>query len=749
MVFKNLLRRKGRTLLAVLGISIGVAAIVALGTLADGLLAGYSSVLSGSDADLVISEPNAYDIIMSTVDEGLGPELQAMPEIAATSALIQGMIQTDQSPYFFIFAYSEDSFVFKRFNIIEGVDLYSREARAVSGRPMLIGTAAAEAFDKGLGDTMRLGGSTYRIVGIYETGVAFEEGGAVLRIDDAQLQLGMQNKVSAYYIQLREHMTNPERVDRLMERIETHYPGISISTTQDLAGSTMMAESMNAMVWSIAALAILIGGISMMNSQLMSVLERTREIGILRAVGWRSWRVMWLILSESVLVGLLGGALGVLLGWGMLRAFSGALSTFGAAVDPQPTQIAQAFMVVLILGVLGGVYPAYRAAQMQPIEALRYEDGSGGSDTTRLPFGGMAARNLWRRKARTLMTLGVIGVTIGAITLLNAVLDGTEALMGDMFGGAEIVVREADVADTSLSFVDQAVGDGIGRLPGVKGVSGMLFTATLSDEFGMFLIMGYDTRQSAIEEFTILEGQHIRNNGQMMIGKQMADAHNIRVGQILQIGATRYRVSGIYGHSVSAYELGGVISLRDAQNFMGRPRKVTFFLIDLHDPGQAGELVEIINAGYPEAHAAVAADFAQQAPDMQASQGMSDGIALLAILVGGIGVMNTMLMAVIERTREIGTLRALGWTGRAILWLILQEAGILGLAGGITGILIAFGLYRLLLLIPTYGPMIPIGWTVEAFAYSISSAVALGLFGGIYPALRATRMQPVEALRYE
>ncbi|MBN1312318.1 MAG: FtsX-like permease family protein [Anaerolineae bacterium] len=749
MVFKNLLRRKGRTVLAVLGIGIGVASIVALGALADGLSAGYSSVLSGSDADLVISEPDAYDIIMSTIDESIGRDLQAMPEVDAVSALIQGMIQTDQSPYFFVFAYSEDSFVFERFNIIEGTDLYSREARAVSGRPMLIGTAAAEAFDKGVGDTMRLGGSMYRITGIYETGVAFEEGGAVLLIDDAQAQLGMQNQVSAYYIQLREHMTDPERVERLRERIGAHYPDISISTTEDLAGSTIMSQALQAAVWTIAALAILIGGISMMNSQLMSVIERTREIGILRAVGWRSWRVMWLILSESVMVGLLGGTLGILLGWGMLRAFSGALSLFGAPVDPQSTQIAQAFVVVVVLGVLGGVYPAYRASQLQPVEALRYEDGSGGGDTTRLPVGGMAARNLWRRKARTLMTLAVIGVTIGSITLLNAVLDGSEELVGDMAGGAEIIVREADVADTSLSFVDQSVGDSIERMAGVEGISGMLFTAIMSEDFGMFLIQGYDPRQPAIQDFTIIEGQSIRNNGQIMVGKQMADAQDIDVGDILELSKMRYRVAGIYGHSVSAYELGGVITLRDAQNFMGRPRKVTFFMIDLYDPRQADELVEVINANFPEAHAAVAAEFAEQLPDMQASQGMSDGIALLAILVGGVGVMNTMLMAVLERTREIGTLRALGWTRRAVIWLILREAGILGLAGGIAGILIAFGLYRLMSLIPTYGSILPVNWTVRAFAISIGSAIALGLFGGIYPALRATRMQPVEALRYE
>lgn len=745
MIFKNLLRRKGRTLLTVLGISIGVAAIIGLGALAEGLEAGYSSVMGGSQADLVLSDPDAFDIIMSAIDETVGDELRAMPEVEAVSGMMQGLVQTEGTPYFFVFAYDEGSFVLSRFNIVEGHALDSREAHAVRGRPILLGSASAESLKKGVGDTIRLGEQVYRIVGIYETGEAFEEGGAVLRLEDAQALLGLPRQVSAFYIQLRD----PALADRLRARVERLYPRLSLSTTEEMAGRSELTASVQAMVWGVAALAILIGGISMMNSQLMAVLERTREIGVLRAVGWRSWRVLLMILGESVAVGLLGGLLGTALGWGMLRLFSSQLSAFGSTGDVSPVLLAQAFGVVFTLGLVGGLYPAYRASRLQPIEALRYEGGTLGQRAARLPFGGLAVQNLWRRKARTFLTLGVIGITVGAIMALNALLDGSLDLLTDFVGGSEVVVRQAGAADTSVAFIDQQIGARIAAMPEVKAVSGVLFTATMSQEQGVFVITGYNPREPAIRNYNIVEGERISTNRQIMVGRQIAEAQNIRVGDTITLGETRFRVVGIYEHSVAVYEMGGVITLRDAQTFTGRQRKVTFFFVDLHNPNQAEAVAARINAEHPDVHATLAGQFAEQLPDLEATRAMSDGIAFMAILVGGVGVMNTMLMAVLERTREIGTLRALGWRQRAILGLILRESLALGLLGGLAGVAVAWMIVGLTRLIPTYGEVLVFTWQTKTFTTSAIMALALGAVGGLYPALRATRMQPVEALRYE
>jgi len=749
MILRNLLRRKGRTFLTVLGISLGVAAIIALGALAEGLEAGYSSVLGGGQADFVLSEPDAFDIIMSSIDESIGTELAAMPEVEEVSGMVQGLVQAEDSPYFFVFAYTDGSFLLDHFNVVEGVGLDSREADRARGKPLLLGSAAAESLHKEVGDTLRLGDSTFRVVGIYETGEAFEEGGSVLRLDDAQDLLGMQHQVSAFYIKVRNAAQDPSRLERLRTRIERRYPNLSLSTTQEMAGRTGMADSITAMVWGVVGLAIVIGSISMMNAQLMSVMERTREIGVLRAVGWSGWRVMRMILGESILVGLIGGAVGVGMGWGMLLLFKDALAAFGTSTSLDPKLLTQAFGVVFSLGLFGGLYPAYRASRMEPVEALRYEGGTLAQGVSRLPVGGMPVQNLWRRKARTFLTLGVIGITVGAIMVLNSILVGSVDMMNDWVGGSEVVIRQAEAADTSVAFIDQEIGDRIGAMPGVKAVSGVLFTAVMDEQHGMFILMGYDPHQPAIQEFNVVEGQVIHANRQIMVGRQIADAENIQVGESITLREQRFRVVGIYESNVAAYELGGVVTLRDAQTFMGKPRKVTFFMVDLFDPNQADSIAATINAEYPEVHASLSGDFAQQLPDMQNSFAMSNGIATLAIFIGGVGVMNTMLMAVLERTREVGTLRALGWRRRAILWLILRESVVLSVVGGVVGVLIALGLAAVISSIPTWGDAFRFSWEPGVFISSLSIALALGLAGGLYPAFRATRMQPVEALRYE
>ena len=105
MIFKNLFRRKGRTILSVLVISIGVAAIVGLGALANGLAAGYDSFLTGSKSDLIMSSPDAFDISMSTVDESIGSDLFAMSETAAVSGMLEGIVMAEEIPLFFVFGY--------------------------------------------------------------------------------------------------------------------------------------------------------------------------------------------------------------------------------------------------------------------------------------------------------------------------------------------------------------------------------------------------------------------------------------------------------------------------------------------------------------------------------------------------------------------------------------------------------------------------------------------------------------------
>jgi len=747
IILKNLLRRKIRTALTVLGVCVGVIAIIVLGALADGFRAGYSSMMSGSKADLVLSQPDTMDISYSAVDETAGTELEAMPEVDEVSGMLQGLTQTESEPIFIVFGYPEDSFMLDRFRVKEGYGLYDPIPRELRGTPILLGSAAAEVMDKGIGESLRVTSTTYRIVGIYETGDAFEDSAGLLRMEDAQELLGKERQVSLFYIRLK----GPEMRSRLEERVARQWPDLALSGTSEFADKQSMQAILQGFVWVIGGLAIVIGGVGMLNAQLMAVFERTREIGVLRATGWNRRRVLGMILGESVLVCLAGGVLGVLLGWLLLLGISRFTVLLGLQTgNIRFGLIGQSMLVVLTLGLVGGLYPAWRASRLPPVEALRYESGS--SKVRRLPVGGMAVQSLWQRSTRSLLTLAAISLTVGAILALEGVVQGFVGSFNEMAGGtqAEIMVRQADIADTTLSSIDERVVDAIGAMPDVRSASGVVFTGLiLPDSGAMFVLQGYAPNEFAIQRFHIVAGQMLTGNRQILLGQLMADKLSKEVGDVIELSGMRYRVVGIYESNVGWEQMGGVTTLRDAQNFVGRPRQVSMIGIKVKDAAQAEAISERINSQFPGVYAALSSEFAEEMPDIQSSNAMLGGISLMAIIVGGLGVLNTMLMAVFERTREIGVLRALGWRRRAVLRMILQESVLLGLLGGITGIAISFGLIQLMQMNETLGSWVDPVWNWGAFARAILLSLSLGAVGGLYPAFRATRLQPLEALRYE
>jgi putative ABC transport system permease protein len=229
----------------------------------------------------------------------------------------------------------------------------------------------------------------------------------------------------------------------------------------------------------------------------------------------------------------------------------------------------------------------------------------------------------------------------------------------------------------------------------------------------------------------------------------MANSLNKTVGDTIELSGRRFRIVGIFETGVSWEEIGGVVSLRDAQAITGKPRQVTMLAVNVSSPKVAAQLVEQINQRAPAVRADLTGDFVEQLPDMQYTNVIMGAISGLSILVGGLAVLNTMLMAVMERTREIGVLRAVGWTGGRVLGLVLREALLLGIVGGVLGVGIAFLLAGTMKSLPGMGQAIDPIWTADIFLRASLVALLLGLAGGIYPAYRATRLQPTEALRYE
>jgi ABC-type antimicrobial peptide transport system permease subunit len=212
--------------------------------------------------------------------------------------------------------------------------------------------------------------SNFRVVGIFETGTAFEDAGVVIGLQEAQSVTGKPRQVQFYLISLRD----PERAEAVREELKAAFPDIDFSLTSELGETTSDFRVVQDMAHQLSLVAVFIGGLGMLNTMLMSVLERTREIGVLRALGWRRRGVLGMILQESLVLGTIGGTCGIPLGLG-LGGLVGSAGVFGGAIEPIFTSqsLVQAIVVAAVAGVAGGLYPAWRATRMRPVEALRYE----------------------------------------------------------------------------------------------------------------------------------------------------------------------------------------------------------------------------------------------------------------------------------------------------------------------------------------------------------------------------------------
>jgi ABC-type antimicrobial peptide transport system permease subunit len=612
MVFRNLWRRKARSLLTMLGIGIGVAAVIALGAMAQGIAEGYAAFAGGSGADLLVTKTDAGDLTLSTVDEMAGERIAQLADVHNVSGVIFNIVKLEKIPYFIVGGYDPEEVAIQHFKIVEGQPL-SRD------KEIILGNQAADNLKKSIGDTIRLYETPFRIVGIYETGQSFEDGGGIISLNDAQAIFKKPRQVTFFEVQVRD----PTQLDGVKARIEQLFDDLSVSEASDVADEQVTVQSMKA-----------------------------------RAVGWRKGRVLRLIMSQSLVLSALGGLLGIGIGLGLVGLINHtpAISSYAPGVV-QPSLLVQGMIVALVLGTVGGLYPAWRAAGLSPIEAMRYDSGSGdGDEPTWAQAFGVTFRNLARRRVRSLLTMGGIAIGVGLIVALGAI---TEGIIRDFTalaaqGGAELIAMQSNVADMGYSVIEERVGHAIGAMPEVDDVSGVVWGFSIGQDVPFLIIFGMDPNSGAIQHFQIVEGERIQGRGELMLGKAAADTLKKQVGDVIRLPGGIFRVTGIYETGIGYEEGGGVMALPDAQAAFDKPRQVSMLQIKVHNPDQVEAVrAKIENRFGDDVSVSTTATFIENSSDIQNTKAMLGAIFVLAILVGGVVVTNTMVMGTDARDRHL------------------------------------------------------------------------------------------------
>jgi len=366
LVLKNLFRQRVRTTLTVLGISIGITTVVALGVVTESLKASSGEILKLGGADFMVAQEGAADLSFSIISDRDAAALAERPDVARAEGALFHIVRVGSNPFFFLIGRRAEDLAANPPPLTAGTVW----APGVSDQ-VVLGHRAAADLDATVGDSVTIEKREFKVVGIYRSGRLLEDGGAYAPIAIVAEMAGKSGVVTVVYITVKDGYDKKA----VAEAIEQDFQNLAtISDVGEYGKVDQGVQFLEAANLAISVLAVGIGAIGVMNTMIMSVFERTREIGILRAVGWSGNRILRMIIGESLFLCVVAAGIGAALGVLATRAIL-LIETIRNLLEPQYTVdiFIRALVVALVVALAGAAYPAFRAVRLTPMEALRYE----------------------------------------------------------------------------------------------------------------------------------------------------------------------------------------------------------------------------------------------------------------------------------------------------------------------------------------------------------------------------------------
>ncbi|MGZ7160112.1 MAG: ABC transporter permease [Methanobacterium sp.] len=374
LIVKNPFRNKTRTSLAIVGIAIGIATIVALGLVTGGLKASTESTLKSGGAEVTVIQSGTDGFMSGSVDESRVTDIRNISGIKdtagilRTSASLPGGSSSGFGSGFTVSGIDSSKLYIVGIDGVNGTVFSNGDANEI-----IIGKTAAQNLNKTVGDTITLFNQDFKITGVYETGNFITDAGAYVSLDKLQNLTNNEDKVSTIAVKINDN-ANATEVGKAIEN--SYKDELSTTSAADQMGRINQGLSfIDTATWAISLLAIVIGGVGVINTMIMSVYERTREIGVLKAVGWRSRRILGMILGESIVLTLIAAIVGIVVGIIGVNVLLSLTPSTGSIIHPAYSLelFIRALGIAFLVGIIGGIYPAYRASRLAPTEALRYE----------------------------------------------------------------------------------------------------------------------------------------------------------------------------------------------------------------------------------------------------------------------------------------------------------------------------------------------------------------------------------------
>ena len=378
IVFHNLRRRKGRAIFLVIGLMIGVATVVTLLSLTEALNRRAQNELENFGANIVISprsdqlalnyggiQLGGVSLIAHEIRQDSLASIDTIPNrrnVATIAPKVLGTVEIEGQRTMLMGVEPTAEFRLKRWWSIAGRPLKE-------GRELVAGDAVARRFGLGMGDVVRIGGEDFTVVGLLAKTGSQDDQLLIAPLPVAQRILGKQGLVSMVEIAALCHDCP---VGDMVNQLQTALPDVDVQAVQQVVKTRMHAlDQFRLFAWGVAVTVVVIGALLVFVTMMGAISERTREIGIFRAIGYRRRHVLQLVLMEaavvSCLAGVLGYTVGILATMAALPMLDGGQATWHMNLVLAVAAVTSA----LIVGLVASLQPALRASRLEPNEALR------------------------------------------------------------------------------------------------------------------------------------------------------------------------------------------------------------------------------------------------------------------------------------------------------------------------------------------------------------------------------------------
>ena len=365
LILTNLLRHRIRSVISVAGIAFSVTAMLVIVTVLQGAVGMFSGILS-SDSEIIVFERNVSDLFFSNVPASAVSTIATWTIVQHADPVLFGIVSSADHPIITCFGITANDARLRKATWIGG----QRASFAQHSDDVVLGERAAEFMSAKLGNTVQIGHGSFHVIGIIKTANGFEDGGVFMPLASAQDFFHKEGSSSVITIKLH----NKDDAAEFKRMVKAQFPTLVALEDEEFTRSYSQFKILKATAWAVGGCGLLLGGLGVANTMIMSVFTRIREIAILRVSGFSNGQIAAMIFGESAIVSVFGAVAGLLLGTGILYALK-LIPALHGYVDTalQPLVVFIVIVLALLTGVAGALYPAIYAMRVRAVEALRFE----------------------------------------------------------------------------------------------------------------------------------------------------------------------------------------------------------------------------------------------------------------------------------------------------------------------------------------------------------------------------------------